>query len=354
MPKVSGGKTPAARSIASTQGVDEALPTEAPRSSSKRPSDALVPSNNPARKHKKVKILSRRHKSRHGEGGSWSHSKGKEPTASIEEPEGHAESPDEARTSVFVRPRSMKDLCGTKKRARWENLRNSSKVWRDHVIAEEFERGLLHPQLARELYTLPSEVLLARATKEMVLMTLFNRVHDASQLITFMDYRINNLLEEIETLKAGDGLEAVAAAEERVAKLEKRTKALQRLETSDKELNEVRGDLSKAQKQLKEAQVRARKADDDLLKSVKDLESTRAELLKRAIDDYKESAGFKEGLKRMGRVAYEYGYRVALARFRSSHPDSEVEEDPFTVRPKDDLVPMERQHAFDDSDPPES
>ncbi|RRT84621.1 hypothetical protein B296_00004694 [Ensete ventricosum] len=236
----------------------------------------------------------------------------------------------------------------------WENLRNSSKVWRDHAIAEEFERGLLHPQLARELYTLPSEVLLARATKEMVLMTLFDRVHDASRLITFVDYRINNLLEEIKTLKAGDGPEAVAAAEERVAKLEKCTKALQRLETSDKELNEVRGDLSEAHKQLKEAQVRARKANDDLLKSVKDLDSTRAELLKRAIDDYKESTGFKEGLKRMGRVAYEYGYRVALARFRSSHPDSEVEEDPFTVRPKDDLVPMERQHAFDDSDLPES
>ncbi|RZS22983.1 hypothetical protein BHM03_00055824, partial [Ensete ventricosum] len=68
-------------------------------------------------------------------------------------------------------------------RARWENLRNSSKVWRDHATAEEFEWGLLHPQLARELYTLPSEVLLARAAKKMVL--------------------INNLLQEIDVLKAG-------------------------------------------------------------------------------------------------------------------------------------------------------
>ncbi|RRT40608.1 hypothetical protein B296_00027447 [Ensete ventricosum] len=98
-------------------------------------------------------------------------------------------------------------------RARWENLRNSSKVWRDHATAEEFEWGLLHPQLARELYTLPSEVLLARAAKEMVL----------------------------------GGPKAVIAAEERVVELEKelertqqeRTEALQRLEMSDKELNEV-------------------------------------------------------------------------------------------------------------------
>ncbi|RRT48715.1 hypothetical protein B296_00041952 [Ensete ventricosum] len=263
-----------------------------------------------------------------------------EPVASVEEPEGQAESLVEAGMSVFVRPRSMKDLCGTKvrkddvgyyalymsdlaqqdpnkeMRARWENLRNYSK------------------------------------------MTLFDRVHDAGRLITFMDYRINNLLQKIETLKAGGGPEVVAVAEERVAELEKtqqeRTKALQRLESSHKESNEVRGDLSEARKQLKEARVRARKAEDDLLKSVKDLESTRAELPKRAVNDYKESVDFKEGLKRMGRVTYEYGYWVTIARLCSSYPDSKVEEDPFTVRPEDDLMPMERQQAFDDSDPPES
>ncbi|RRT39998.1 hypothetical protein B296_00058765 [Ensete ventricosum] len=94
----------------------------------------------------------------------------------------------------------------------------------------------------------------------------------------------------------------------RVAELEKeleraqqeRAEALQRLEASDKELNEVRGDLSEARKQVKEARVRARKADDDLLKSMKDLEGARAELSKQAISDYKDSDGFKEGLKRMG------------------------------------------------------
>ncbi|RRT60616.1 hypothetical protein B296_00024894 [Ensete ventricosum] len=159
-----------------------------------------------ARRHKKVKILSRRHKSRHGEGGSRSHSKGKEPIVPIEEPETLVES------------------------------------------AEE----------------------------------------DASP------------------------------------------------------------------KLLKEARVRTRKMDDELLQSMKALESTRVELPRQAVDDYKESAGFKEGLKRMSRVTYEYGYRVALARFRSLHPDSEVEEDPFAIRPEDDSVPIERQQAFDDSDPPES
>ncbi|RRT62205.1 hypothetical protein B296_00043573 [Ensete ventricosum] len=111
----------------------------------------------------------------------------------------------------------------------------------------------------------------------------------------------------------------------------------------DKEIRARWENLKNSSKQLKEVRVRARKANDDLQKSMKDLESARAELLKQVIDDYKGSASFKEGLKRMGRVAYEYGYRVALARFRSSHPDSEVEEDPFTIKPEDASVPMERQ-----------
>ncbi|RWW59579.1 hypothetical protein BHE74_00033474 [Ensete ventricosum] len=86
---------------------------------------------------------------------------------------------------------------------------------------------------------------------------------------------------------------------------------------------------------------------------MKALESARAELPRQSIIQYKESLGFKEGLKRMGRVTYEYGCRVALARFHARHPDAEVEEDSFTIHPEDDLVPMERQHAFDDSVPPE-
>ncbi|RRT41844.1 hypothetical protein B296_00046381 [Ensete ventricosum] len=329
MSKVSGGKTPSVHATVPAREIDVSPAREASKTSSKRPTDASTERiDDLSRRHKKVKILSRRHKSRHGEGGSWSHSKGKEPTTPVEEPETLVESAEEDASLVFHRPRSMKDLCVTKVRkddagyyalymsdlahqdldkemqARWGKLKNSTNVWNDPSVMEEFERGLLHPQLARELYTLPSELLLARATKEMVLMALFDRVYDVGRLITFMDYRITSLQQEINALKS-----------EGVWRQSPRPKS----------------------KQLKKA-----------------LESARAELPRQAIDDYKESAGFKEGLKRMGRVIYEYGYRVALARFRSLYPDSEVEEDPFTIRPEDDSVPMERQQAFDDSDPPES
>ncbi|RZS06998.1 hypothetical protein BHM03_00037756 [Ensete ventricosum] len=177
-----------------------------------------------------------------------------------------------------------------------------------------------------------------------------------------MDYRISNLQQELNALKFGGGPEAIVKAEERASELEQelgktkreRDEALQRLEASEKELTEVRSNLVEIQRLLKEARVRARKMDDELLQSVKALESAQAERPKQAIDRCKESIGFKEGLKRMGQVTYEYRYRVALARFHTLHPDSEVEEDPFTIHPEDDLVPMKRQQMFDDSDPPES
>ncbi|RWW57647.1 hypothetical protein BHE74_00035546 [Ensete ventricosum] len=214
---------------------------------------------------------------------------------------------------VFHRPRSMKDLFKTT-------------IYKDdacYYALHMFERGLLHPQLAWELYTLPSEVLLARVARVLTIVA-----------IAKVEGRASELERELEKTKR------------------ERDEALQRLEASDKELNKVRSNLSEIQRLLKEAQVKAWKMDDELLQSVKALENARAELPRRTVDHYKEPVGFKEGLKRMGRVTYEYDYRVTLAHFRSLHPDSEVEEDPFTIRPEDDSVPMERQQAFDDSAPP--
>ncbi|RRT73380.1 hypothetical protein B296_00004437 [Ensete ventricosum] len=50
-------------------------------------------------------------------------------------------------------------------------------------------------------------------------MALFDRVHDAGWLITFMDYRISQLQQELDTLKYGEGPEAVAKAEEHAFEL---------------------------------------------------------------------------------------------------------------------------------------
>ncbi|RZS00934.1 hypothetical protein BHM03_00030725 [Ensete ventricosum] len=339
MPKMSGSKALSTRAVAPAREVDVSPAREAPKASSKRLIDAPTEQvDDPAWRHKKVKVLTRRHKSRHGEGESHSHSKGKEPAAPSEELETPVESDEGGVSPVHHRPRSMKDLFKTKvhkdyagyytlqmsdlghqdldkeMKARWRGLKNSTKVWNDSSTAEEFERGLLHPQLARELYKLPSEVLLAQAAKEMVLvssrplsrhrkfsfdrvlnnycfvqsqhfhMALFDRVHDPGRLITFMDYQISHLQQELDALKSGGGPEAVARAEERAFELEQeldktkreRDEALQRLEALEKELSEVRSNLAKIQRLLKEARVRARKMDDELLQVVKALENARA------------------------------------------------------------------------------
>ncbi|KAJ8506621.1 hypothetical protein OPV22_007507 [Ensete ventricosum] len=387
MPRIAGGRAPPSRPSAREASTSPAR--EAPRASAKRPAPPPTEHAGATGKPvKRVKVLSRKHKSPVGEGGSRPRSKGKEPAASPARPEAPAESEEGVASPVQERPRSMKDLFRTKVykgdqgyyalvmsdlghqdpekelQARWAGLKNSTKVWHTSSAAEEYERGILHPQLARELYTLPSEVLMARATKELVLsqhlqMALVDRVHDAGRLITFMDHRVKQQQEELDVLKSRGGPEAVAEAEERASRLQEeleRIKAekaeeLLRHEAAEKEL---RGHLGDAHHLLKEARARARRMDDELLQSVKDLEQARAELPRTAVAEYKESLGFKEGLKRMGRVTYEYGYRVARARFRARHPDADVEEDPFTIYPEDDSVPMERRQDFDDSMPPES
>ncbi|RRT35742.1 hypothetical protein B296_00045033 [Ensete ventricosum] len=309
MPKVSSGKAPPTR--AATREVGSSPAREAPKASSKRPVDVSAEqAADAAKRHKKIKVLTRRHKSRLGEEESRSRSKGKEPAAPSEEPDTPAEFEEGGASPVHHRPRLMKDLFKTKvqkddagyytllmsdlghqdlekeMKARKKGLKNSTKVWNNSSAAEEFERGLLHPQLARELYTLPSEVLLARAAKEMVLsqhfqMALFDRVHDAGRLITFMDYRIKQLQEELDALKSDGGPEAVAKAEGRASELQEelektrreRDEALQRHEASEKELHEVRSNLVEAHRLLKEARVRAQKMDDKLLQVVKALES---------------------------------------------------------------------------------
>ncbi|RWW36594.1 hypothetical protein BHE74_00058370, partial [Ensete ventricosum] len=48
-------------------------------------------------------------------------------------------------------------------------------------------------------------------------------------------------------------------------------------------------------------------------------------------------------------VTYEYGYRVALARFRARYPDLEIKEDPFASLPEDDNVEMSNEVPFDNS-----
>ncbi|RRT34333.1 hypothetical protein B296_00017986 [Ensete ventricosum] len=275
MPKVASSKVPPTRPTARDVGASPAR--EALKASLKRPVvSPTEQAEDAVRHHKKVKVLTRSHKSRPDEGESRSRSKGKEPTAPSEEPEVPAESEEGGASPAHKRPRSMKDLFKIKvhkgdagyyallmsdlghqdpekeMKARWKGLKNSTKVWNNSSTAEEFERGLLHPQLVRELYTLPSEILMARAAKEIK----FSLYRASNQAVAKVEDRASELREELEKTKRERGEE------------------LLRREASEKELHEVRSHLGDAQRLLKEARVRAQKMDDELLQAVKDLESS--------------------------------------------------------------------------------
>lgn len=59
------------------------------------------------------------------------------------------------------------------------------------------------------------------------------------------------------------------------------------------------------------------------------------ERIKEAIVEYKKSTGFELGLQRSGQVTYEFGYRVAFARFHVKYPNLDLKSDSFTDLPKD-------------------
>ncbi|RRT38182.1 hypothetical protein B296_00039245 [Ensete ventricosum] len=236
MPKVFGGKASLVRTVVPAREVGISLAREAPKASSMRlidaPTEQVYDSD---QRQKKVKVLMRRYKSRNDEGGSRSHSKGKEPIAPSEEPETPVESDEGDVSPVHHHLRSMKDIFKTKVH------KDDAGYYALHMS------DLGHQDLDKEM-----KARWGGGLKNSMKMTLFDRVHDAGQLITFKDYRISHFQQELDTLKSGGGPEAVAKAEERTSELEQeleKTKreqdeALQLLEASEKELNEVQSNLA--------------------------------------------------------------------------------------------------------------
>ncbi|XP_064964560.1 uncharacterized protein LOC135673568 [Musa acuminata AAA Group] len=257
--------------------------------------------------------------------------------------------------------------------ARLEGLSRGSRVWAEGDFAAEFVRGGLHPDIARDLYTLPSEVLLgkfAKSAKSLLwgnhyAVALMDRVCDAGRIIAVLSGRNAELRKQVDEVRAGGAPEAFTAAEQRAA-------------DSDAEAARLRSELQASEERnmelqthLKASVAEARSARGDSLELIRRLEEARAEAWgasealdaeirqrpekdKRLIEDYKGSSGFQLGLVRTGRVSYEYGYRIALAHFKGRHPDLEVAEDPFDSLPEDMSVDMPDEVPFDDSpDAPE-
>ncbi|RWW70076.1 hypothetical protein BHE74_00022282 [Ensete ventricosum] len=129
------------------------------------------------------------------------------------------------------------------------------------IETSEFGWGVLHPTLAKDLYTLPSEILMAQATKQIALghhyqMALLDRVHDAGRLVTLMGNRASHHEAEVAKLKLEGDPEQLATARQQVdelqadnAKLKSGLDELARQsEQAKKELNELREGLAESQR----------------------------------------------------------------------------------------------------------
>ncbi|RWW53974.1 hypothetical protein BHE74_00039491 [Ensete ventricosum] len=144
-----------------------------------------------------------------------------------------------------------------------------------------------------------------------------------------MGNKITSLHQEVRELKSSIDSEAVATTEQRAIDLQA-------------EIDRLKVDLGES-----EQQRRVRSMVDELLKMTRDAEALQSELQlvpAKAIADYKEPIGFKSGVQKTGQVSFEYGYRVALARFQVRYLNLEVEEIPFTCLPKDESFSMEVDH----------
>ncbi|RRT40549.1 hypothetical protein B296_00046892 [Ensete ventricosum] len=80
-----------------------------------------------------------------------------------------------------------------------------------------------------------------------------------------------------------------------------------------------------------------------------ELESLRSQRreLEQDVGVMRSSRGFESGLKKMGRVIYEFGYRVVLERLRGKHSEMTIERDPFVECPKDANVEMDLDQPFE-------
>ncbi|THU69675.1 hypothetical protein C4D60_Mb08t16880 [Musa balbisiana] len=270
--------------------------------------------------------------------------------------------------------------------ARWGGLTRGDQVWADRESAALFARGGLHPDLAREIYAMPSDILLGKAAKSLLwghhyATALMDRARDAGCTLGVLVDRNIELRKKIEEVRVGAGSEAVAAAEQRASDLEVEATKLrlslkvaeQRALDLEAETAGLKAEVKAAGEQNKELQALVRVARIETHLSKKEAASLqqkleealaaakrafealaadaaqRPEKDKKLIEDYKSSSGFQLGLIRSGQVTYEYGYRVALARFKARHPGLGVVEDPFASCPEDSSVDMPDEVPFDDS-----
>ncbi|RZS13492.1 hypothetical protein BHM03_00045092 [Ensete ventricosum] len=233
---------------------------------------------------------------------------------------------------------------------RWSTISGSSPLWTVGPLSGEYLRGALHPTLAKQVYECSSKELMNRAGKSAVwglhfVNALINRVHDVGRLVRSQHEKIMALRATNKELKASVGQELAAAAEQRVKELEAE---IERMRTELESLKSQRRELEQEVRLLRSNLDGARndraRLEGDILSLTEAAALLEPELKvegQKVVAAYKGSRGFESGLEKIGRVSYEFRYRVALERLRGKHPDIMIELDPFVECPEDANIEMD-------------
>ncbi|THU69398.1 hypothetical protein C4D60_Mb08t13990 [Musa balbisiana] len=203
--------------------------------------------------------------------------------------------------------------------------------------------------MAREMYAMPSDVLLGKATKSLLWVSGSFPVRLCARrvfVLTFLPYRAPlclgvlvdrniELRKQIEEVRAGAGPEAIAAAEQRASDLEaeatKLRSEIKRALDLEVETTRLKAEVKAAGEQNKELQALVRvtrtetrlarkeaaslqqKLEDALAEAKRASEALaveadqRPEKDKKLIEDYKSSSGFQLGLIRSRQTTWATG-----------------------------------------------
>ncbi|RRT39059.1 hypothetical protein B296_00057603 [Ensete ventricosum] len=187
------------------------------------------------------------------------------------------------------------------------------------------------------------------------LVPLIDRVHDAGRLVRSQHERILAFRAANKELKHGASQDLVTVAELHVKELQEYANKLRvELESLKSQRRDMEQKVGVLRSSLDGAWNDRVRFEGDVLSLPDAAALLKAELKAegpRAVAAYKASRGFESGLEKMGRVSYEFGYRVALERLRGRHPEIMIELDLFTKCPNDANVKMDLNQLFDDHTP---
>ncbi|RZR87470.1 hypothetical protein BHM03_00014910 [Ensete ventricosum] len=215
---------------------------------------------------------------------------------------------------------------------RWSAISRSSQVWTEGPLSREYLRGALHPALAKQVCECSSEELMNKAGKSAVWFGTSTR--------EFLALRAAN-----KGLKLGASQNLVVVAELHAKGLEKDVNKLRaELESLNNQRRDMEQEVGVLRSSLDGARNDRARLEGDVLSLIEAPTLLEVELKAegpKAVAAHKASRGFESGLEKMGRVSYEFGYRVALKWLREKHSKIAIEQDLFAECPDEANVEMD-------------